>query len=67
MQYRTLGKSGIKISALAFGAGPISTLMVGQDSLRQRQVVARVERASTGSIRPPHTGKASRSGTSAAS
>jgi L-galactose dehydrogenase/L-glyceraldehyde 3-phosphate reductase len=41
MQYRPLGKTGIKVSALSFGAGPISTLMVGQDWARQRQVVAR--------------------------
>jgi L-galactose dehydrogenase/L-glyceraldehyde 3-phosphate reductase len=41
MHYRTLGKTGIKVSALSFGAGPISTLMVGQDGARQRQVVAR--------------------------
>src|SRR5688572_23996491 len=41
MHYRTLGKTGIKVSALSFGAGPISTLMVGQDWARQRKVVAR--------------------------
>src|SRR5437773_9357823 len=40
MEYRTLGKTGIRISALSFGAGPISTLMVGDDSQRQRSVVA---------------------------
>ncbi len=39
MHYRPLGNTGIQISALSFGAGPISTLMVGNDSPRQRQVV----------------------------
>jgi aryl-alcohol dehydrogenase-like predicted oxidoreductase len=39
MQYRTLGKTGLRVSALAFGAGPISTLMVGDDGQRQRAVV----------------------------
>jgi aryl-alcohol dehydrogenase-like predicted oxidoreductase len=41
MQYRPLGKTGIQISALAFGAGPVSTLMVGEDCDRQRAVVSR--------------------------
>jgi aryl-alcohol dehydrogenase-like predicted oxidoreductase len=39
MQYRTLGRAGIEISALAFGAGPVSGLMVGSDVERQRIVV----------------------------
>ncbi len=39
MQYRTLGKTGLQVSALSFGAGPISTLMVGDDDQRQRDVV----------------------------
>jgi aryl-alcohol dehydrogenase-like predicted oxidoreductase len=39
MEYRTLGKTGIRVSALSFGAGPISTLMVGDDSRRQRDVI----------------------------
>ncbi|MBW3539478.1 MAG: aldo/keto reductase [Planctomycetes bacterium] len=39
MQYRPLGKTGIEISAIAFGAGPVSTLMVGDDADRQRSVV----------------------------
>ena len=39
MQYRTLGKTGLAISVLSFGAGPISTLMVGDDGDRQRAVV----------------------------
>jgi aryl-alcohol dehydrogenase-like predicted oxidoreductase len=39
MQYRTLGKTGLAISVLSFGAGPISTLMVGDEGDRQRAVV----------------------------
>src|SRR5688500_20209965 len=45
MQYRPLGNTGIQISAIAFGAGPISTLMVGSDANRQRSVVARASDA----------------------
>jgi L-galactose dehydrogenase/L-glyceraldehyde 3-phosphate reductase len=41
MEYRTLGKTGIRVSALAFGGGPISTLMVGDDGDRQRRVIER--------------------------
>ena len=40
MQHRTLGKTGLRVSAIAFGAGPISTLMVGDDQRRQCAVVA---------------------------
>jgi aryl-alcohol dehydrogenase-like predicted oxidoreductase len=39
MQHRSLGKTGLSVSRLAFGAGPISTLMVGGDLDRQRTVV----------------------------
>ena len=39
MPYRTLGRTGLQVSALAFGAGPISTLMVGDDRERQDAVV----------------------------
>jgi len=39
MQYSPLGKIGISVSRLSFGAGPISTLMVGNDGDRQRAVV----------------------------
>lgn len=39
MQYRKFGKTGIEISALSFGAGPVSALMVGNDADRQRNVV----------------------------
>ncbi len=37
---RILGKTRIGVSRLAFGAGPISTLMTGDDHDRQREVVA---------------------------
>jgi aryl-alcohol dehydrogenase-like predicted oxidoreductase len=40
MQYRSLGMTGIAVSRIAFGAGPISQLMVGSDAERQREVVA---------------------------
>jgi aryl-alcohol dehydrogenase-like predicted oxidoreductase len=39
MQYRTLGKTGLAISVFSFGAGPISTLMVGDKGDCQRAVV----------------------------
>ena len=39
MPYRMLGRTGLQVSALAFGAGPISTLMVGDDRMRQEAVV----------------------------
>ncbi len=39
MQYRVLGKTGIAVSAISFGAGPISTLMVGEDRQLQLQVI----------------------------
>lgn len=39
MQYRILGKTGLSVSAVAFGAGPISGLLVGDDAARQRDVV----------------------------
>ncbi len=41
MIYRTLGKSGIQISIVSFGAGPISGLMVGSDHYAQCQTVQR--------------------------
>ena len=40
MQRRTLGNTGLSISPIAFGAGPISTLMVGEQEERQREVIA---------------------------
>lgn len=39
MQYRTLGRTGIKVSAISFGAGPVSGLMTGTDDNAQREVV----------------------------
>ena len=40
MQYQTLGRTGIKVSAISFGAGPVSGLMTGNDASAQRDVVA---------------------------
>lgn len=40
MQYRTLGRTGLSISVLSFGAGPVSTLMVGDDGGRQHAIIA---------------------------
>jgi aryl-alcohol dehydrogenase-like predicted oxidoreductase len=39
VQYRTLGRTKLRISAISFGAGPVSTLMVGDDADRQAAVV----------------------------
>jgi aryl-alcohol dehydrogenase-like predicted oxidoreductase len=41
MERRPLGKTGIDVSAIAFGAGPISGLMTGADEGRQRATVRR--------------------------
>jgi aryl-alcohol dehydrogenase-like predicted oxidoreductase len=40
MQYRAFGRTGIQISAVSFGAGPVSALMVGDDVARQHEVIA---------------------------
>lgn len=40
MEYRCLGRTGIRVSAVSFGAGPISGLMTGSDAELQRQTVA---------------------------
>ncbi len=40
MQYRTLGRTGIKVSAISLGAGPVSGLMTGSDETAQHEVVA---------------------------
>lgn len=40
MQYRTLGRTEIDVSAISFGAGPVSGLMTGSDANAQRDVVA---------------------------
>lgn len=39
MKLCPLGTSGIRVSTISFGAGPISGLMVGDDSERQRSTV----------------------------
>lgn len=39
MLYRTLGSTCLRVSTVAFGAGPISGLLVGDDVARQRAVV----------------------------
>jgi aryl-alcohol dehydrogenase-like predicted oxidoreductase len=41
MQYRSLGRTGIGVSALSFGAGPVPAVMTAGDPARQRAVVAR--------------------------
>lgn len=39
MQYRILGRTGLRVSALSFGAGPVSGLMTGDDRARQTAVL----------------------------
>lgn len=41
MHYRTFGAGGVKVSALAIGAGPVPGLMVGSDRERQLAVLRR--------------------------
>ncbi|HKB02492.1 MAG TPA: aldo/keto reductase [Gemmataceae bacterium] len=41
MNYRVLGRTGIPVSVVAFGAGPVSGLMTGADAEAQNAVVAR--------------------------
>lgn len=42
MEYRPLGKTGLKVSAISFGAGPVADLMTGTpDAGRQQAVVRR--------------------------
>lgn len=41
MHYRTLGRTGIRVSVLAFGAGPVSGLMTGRDEDAQTTVLRR--------------------------
>lgn len=41
MQYRTLGRTGLRVSVVALGAGPVSGLMTGDDADRQAAVVER--------------------------
>ncbi|MGD9719739.1 MAG: aldo/keto reductase [Pirellulales bacterium] len=39
MRYRPLGATGIEVSALAFGAGPVSQLLTGEQTQLQRATV----------------------------
>lgn len=41
MEYRPLGQTGISVSAISFGAGPVSGLLTGSTSDTQREVVQR--------------------------
>lgn len=41
MIQRVLGRTGLQVSAVAFGAGPVSGLMTGDDHAGQRATVAR--------------------------
>lgn len=41
MQYRNLGSTGLSVSILAFGCGPVSGLMTGEEREAQRTVVER--------------------------
>ena len=41
MRYRPLGKTGLSVSELSFGAGPVSGLMTGDSFEDQKAVVAR--------------------------
>lgn len=45
MQYRTLGRTGLRVSVIALGAGPVSGLMTGEDADRQAAVVQRAVEA----------------------
>jgi L-glyceraldehyde 3-phosphate reductase len=41
LNYRPLGSTGIQVSELAFGAGPVAALMTGQKSELQRMTIQR--------------------------
>jgi aryl-alcohol dehydrogenase-like predicted oxidoreductase len=41
MQFRTLGATGLRVSALAFGAGPVPALMTSDDRHRQQETLRR--------------------------
>jgi aryl-alcohol dehydrogenase-like predicted oxidoreductase len=41
MRYRILGRTGLRVSALAFGAGPVSGLMTGNDHAAQLAALRR--------------------------
>lgn len=45
MRYRTLGRTGLQVSAVAFGAGPISGLMTGDNAELQSSVLSRALQA----------------------
>ena len=45
MNIRTLGRTGIEVSPIAFGAGPIPELMTDDDSGRQQAVLQRAVEA----------------------
>lgn len=40
MIYRTLGRTGLRVPAVSFGAGPVSGLMTGDDAESQRATVS---------------------------
>jgi L-galactose dehydrogenase/L-glyceraldehyde 3-phosphate reductase len=42
LDYATLGSTGVRVSRLAFGAGPVSGVMVDDDERRQQALVRRV-------------------------
>ena len=41
MEFRKLGSTGLLVSAISFGTGPVSQLLVGQNQRAQRSTVAR--------------------------
>ena len=41
MNHRVLGRTGLRVSVVAFGAGPVSGLMTGDDAALQRATVER--------------------------
>ncbi len=45
MQYRPLGLTGLSVSAISFGAGPVSNLLTGDEIDRQRAVLTRAVEA----------------------
>jgi aryl-alcohol dehydrogenase-like predicted oxidoreductase len=45
MNYRELGRTGIRVSVVSFGAGPVSGLMTGADEDAQHAAVARAIQA----------------------
>ena len=45
MEYRPLGTTGLRVSAISFGAGPVSELMTDGDSGQQQAVVAQALRS----------------------